>query len=206
MYSSIVKPFFDRLFALIGLVVLSPLFLLVILVLVFEHSGKPFFIQKRGGFHRKAFNIYKFRTLNEARDANGRFLPLDQRVTPIGKFLRKTSIDEFPQLINILKGQMSFVGPRPLLIEYLEVYNRVEAARHLVMPGITGWAQINGRNHIGWAKKFEYDLWYVRNRSFLLDFKILLLTVKGFIIHDEVEDSTCVNVPEFERLEGEKVG
>lgn len=206
MYSSIIKPACDRLFAVIGLIVLSPLLLLLTIVLYFEHSGKPYFVQKRGGFHRKPFKIIKFRTLNEKRDEQGNYLPLDKRVTPIGRFLRKTSIDEFPQLINILKGDMSFVGPRPLLIEYLDIYNRIEAARHLVMPGITGWAQINGRNHIGWAKKFEYDLWYVRHRSFWLDLKILLLTVKGFFVHDDIEDSTCINVPEFERLDGDRVG
>lgn len=206
MFSSIIKPFFDRVFAFVGLVILFPLFLILLMVLSFEHSGKPIFVQKRGGFRRKPFNIYKFRTLNDAKDENGNHLPLEKRVTKIGKFLRKTSMDEFPQLINILKGEMSFVGPRPLLIEYLDIYNRVEAARHLVMPGITGWAQINGRNHIGWAKKFEYDLWYVRNTSFWLDIKILLLTVKGFFFHNKNEDSTCINVPEFERIDGDRVG
>lgn len=168
----------DFLAAFIGIVILSPLLLLVTLGLCIANSGKPFFFQKRPGKHEKIFSIVKFKTMNDRKDAKGNLLPDSKRLTRIGKIVRKTSLDELPQLLNVLKGDMSLVGPRPLLPQYLALYNETQKKRHLVRPGITGWAQVNGRNAISWEQKFELDVWYVDHQSFSLDLQILIRTVK----------------------------
>ncbi len=160
--------------ALIALLLLMPVIIVVTGLLSISNNGKPFFFQDRIGKNNRLFKVIKYRTMNDRRDAEGNLLPDGVRLTAIGRFVRKTSLDEIPQLINILKGDMSLVGPRPLLPEYL--YNPVQITRHNVMPGITGWAQVNGRNAISWQKKFEYDVWYVKHISFLLDLKIMFLT------------------------------
>ena len=178
MYKNIIKPFFDFLTAFFLLLVASPLFLLVCLGLFLAQNGKVFFTQKRPGKNEQIFSILKFKTMTDQKDQEGNLLPDEQRLTKIGKFVRKTSLDELPQLINVLKGEMSMVGPRPLLPEYLALYNEEQKRRHAVKPGITGWAQVNGRNAISWEDKFQFDVWYVENQSFGLDLKILFLTVK----------------------------
>src|SRR5690554_1900347 len=177
MYKSTLKPTFDFLLALIGLLVLSPVFLFVMFALAIANNGKPFFFQKRPGKNEKIFSIIKFKTMNDKKDAQGNLLSDAERLTSIGSFVRKTSLDEIPQLINVLKGDMSMIGPRPLLIQYLPLYNEQQRQRHEVRPGITGWAQVNGRNAISWEQKFEYDVWYVDNVSLTLDFKIGVMTV-----------------------------
>ena len=177
MYKNFFKPILDFLVALIGLLVLSPIFLLVMLGLTIANNGKPFFFQKRPGKNEKIFSIIKFKTMNDKKDAEGNLLSDAQRLTPIGAFVRKTSLDEIPQLINVLKGDMSLVGPRPLRTYYLPRYSEEQNKRHNVRPGITGWAQVNGRNAISWTQKFKYDVWYVENISFALDFKIILMTI-----------------------------
>ncbi len=178
MYKTTIKPILDFLAALIGLLVLSPVFLVVWIGLALANNGKPFFFQKRPGKNERIFTIIKFKTMNDKKDAQGNLLPDARRLTAIGSFVRKTSLDEIPQLLNVLKGDMSFVGPRPLLPEYLPLYNARQRKRHNVKPGITGWAQVNGRNAISWEQKFEYDVWYVENQSFTLDLRILFKTVK----------------------------
>lgn len=177
LYQNSIKSFLDFVCALLGLILLSPIFFVVWLGLTIANSGKPFFYQRRPGKGEKIFTIIKFKTMNDKRDSLGRLLPDAERLTPIGKFVRKTSLDELPQLLNVLKGDMSFVGPRPLLPEYLPLYNDFQRQRHKVKPGITGWAQVNGRNALSWEQKFEFDVWYVENQSFLLDFRILLKTL-----------------------------
>lgn len=177
MYKYFFKRLIDFLCAMTGLIVLSPIFILVTIGLFFANSGKPFFFQSRPGRKEKIFKIIKFKTMNDKRDSNGNLLSDAERLTPLGSFVRKTSLDEVPQLINVLKGDMSLIGPRPLLVQYLPLYNQVQARRHEVRPGITGWAQVNGRNAISWEQKFEYDVWYIDNLSVGLDFKILYLTI-----------------------------
>jgi undecaprenyl phosphate N,N'-diacetylbacillosamine 1-phosphate transferase len=177
MYRNFIKPFFDKLIALIAIVVASPIFVLVTVLLALFQNGKVFFTQSRPGINENIFMLIKFKTMRDDTNEKGELLPDSERLTWIGKLVRKTSMDEIPQLLNILKGDMSFVGPRPLLVEYLPLYNEAQRKRHLVTPGITGWAQINGRNTISWQKKFEFDEWYVQNQSFLLDLKIIFLTI-----------------------------
>jgi undecaprenyl phosphate N,N'-diacetylbacillosamine 1-phosphate transferase len=195
MYKHFLKKLFDFVIALIGLSILSPLFLFIIIALCITNHGKPFFIQKRPGKNEKIFRIIKFKTMNDKKDNTGNLLSDVQRLTKIGSFVRKTSIDEIPQLINILKGDMSLIGPRPLLPEYLPLYNENQKRRHDVKPGITGWAQVNGRNAISWQQKFEFDCWYVDNISFRLDLKIVLLTIKKIIIKEGINsaDSATIN-------------
>lgn len=159
--------------AFFAFVVFLPVFILVAVFLWIAHKESPFFLQVRPGKNERMFRIIKFKTMTNARDKNGNLLPDSDRLTPVGKFIRNTSLDEIPQLINILKGDMSLVGPRPLLPEYLDLFNDFERQRHLVKPGITGWAAVNGRNTISWKKKFEYDVWYVKNISLWLDLKII---------------------------------
>jgi lipopolysaccharide/colanic/teichoic acid biosynthesis glycosyltransferase len=176
-YQHIIKNIFDRLFALIALIVASP-FMIIIAILLYLTKHRPvFFTQQRPGYKEKVFLLYKFKTMTDEKDASGILLPDAKRLTSFGKFLRKTSLDELPQLLNVVKGEMSFVGPRPLLVQYLPLYNKRQRTRHLVKPGITGWAQVNGRNAISWQQKFEYDAWYVEHQSLWLDIKILFLTV-----------------------------
>ncbi len=177
MYDRIVKPFFDFCFALIGVLVLGPIILIVAVGLAIANKGNPFFCQRRPGKDERIFTIIKFKTMNDNTDLTGNLLPDSERLTPVGKFVRATSLDEIPQLFNVLMGQMSFVGPRPLLVEYLALYNETQKQRHKVKPGITGWAQINGRNDISWERKLSLDVWYVQNQSFQLDMRILLLTI-----------------------------
>ncbi len=186
MYSKIIKPTFDFLTALVGLLILSPIFIVVTLALTIANKGKPFFVQKRPGKNERIFSIIKFKTMNDKRDAAGKLLPDAERLTGIGKFVRKTSLDEIPQLLNVLKGDMSLVGPRPLLPEYLALYNKEQKKRHQVRPGITGWAQVNGRNAISWQDKFAYDVWYVKHQSFLVDLKILGRTIKKVLVSEGI--------------------
>lgn len=186
MYKTYVKRIFDFTAALIGLLLLSPIFLIVTIGLYFANQGKPFFFQKRPGINGKIFSIIKFKTMNDKRNPQGNLLPDAERLTPIGAFVRKTSLDEIPQLLNVLKGEMSLIGPRPLLPEYLNLYNDFQKRRNDVKPGITGWAQVNGRNAISWEKKFELDVWYVDHINFLLDMKIFFLTIKKVVVKEGI--------------------
>lgn len=168
----------DFLIAFTGLIVLSPVFVIVLIILYFQNDGKPFFFQTRPGLNEKLFRIIKFKTMTDKKDSHGNLLSDSERLTKVGSFVRQTSLDEIPQLINVLKGDMSLIGPRPLLPQYLPLYNESQKRRHEVRPGITGWAQVNGRNAISWAKKFELDVWYIDHLSFVLDCKIIFLTFK----------------------------
>ncbi|KNB61240.1 sugar transferase [Chryseobacterium sp. Hurlbut01] len=178
MYKNYIKRLIDFLVAFFGLLILSPVFIIVTIGLYFANDGKPFFFQARPGLKEKIFNIIKFKTMNDKKDIHGNLLSDAERLTPIGSFVRKTSLDELPQLINVLKGDMSLIGPRPLLPQYLPLYSSVQRRRHNVRPGITGWAQVNGRNAISWTKKFELDVWYVDNLSFITDVKVFVTTFK----------------------------
>ena len=178
MYKIFFKPLLDFVLSLLGLIISSPIFLIVFIALLLANKGKVFFLQKRPGKNEEIFKIIKFRTMNDKKDAHGNLLPDEERLTTIGKLVRKTSLDEIPQLINVLLGNISLIGPRPLLPAYLPLYNDFQKKRHLIKPGITGWAQINGRNAVDWEKKFMFDVWYVENMSFLLDLQIMFLTLK----------------------------
>lgn len=181
MYKHILKRVIDFMIALVALVIFSPIFFIVFILLMINNHGGPFFFQKRPGKDERIFKVIKFKTMNDKKDANGDLLQDSERLTKLGVFVRKTSLDELPQLLNVLKGDMSIVGPRPLLPEYLDLYSASQKKRHNVKPGISGWAQVNGRNAITWQQKFEYDIWYVENLSFLLDLKIFFKTfVKVF--------------------------
>jgi undecaprenyl phosphate N,N'-diacetylbacillosamine 1-phosphate transferase len=197
MYKRIVKQILDLLAAFIAILALSPLFVLLIILLSIVNEGKPFFTQKRPGYKSKPFYLIKFKSMNEKRDANGELLPSHQRITKIGNFIRKTSLDEIPQLINVLKGEISLVGPRPLRMEYLPLYSREQNRRHDVKPGITGWAQVNGRNSITWEEKFNFDVWYVDNISIKLDLKILYLTVINVLRRSGVNKNDNVTMEPF---------
>lgn len=197
MYKNFFKQLIDFFIALIGFSLLSPLFIFIIVGLFFANDGKPFFFQLRPGLNGTIFKIIKFKTMNEKRGQEGNLLPDSERMTKIGFFVRKTSLDEIPQLINVLKGDMSLIGPRPLLPEYLSLYNETQKRRHEVRPGITGWAQVNGRNAIGWSQKFEYDVWYVDNCSFILDCKIIAITIKKVFISEGISASDNVTMDEF---------
>ncbi len=186
MYSYFFKRVLDFSISLVVLIMVSPIFLALIIFLAIANNGKPFFVQRRPGKNEKIFSILKFKTMNDNTDANGELLPAEERITAIGKIVRQNSLDEIPQLINVIKGDMSLIGPRPLIIGYLPIYNEIQKTRHDVKPGITGWAQVNGRNSISWTKKFEYDVWYVNNLSFMLDLKIMALTIKKVIQKKDV--------------------
>lgn len=186
IYKRFFKRFIDFSAALLGLTLLSPILIIITVWLYIINDGKPFFLQLRPGRHGKIFKIVKFKTMNDKTDKAGNLLPDSERITPVGAFVRKTSLDEIPQLINVLKGDMSLVGPRPLLVQYLPLYNETQRRRHEVRPGITGWAQVNGRNAISWPEKFEYDVWYVDHLSFGLDLKIVLLTIKKVFIREGI--------------------
>jgi len=178
MYKRYIKRLFDFVLALFGILILSPIFIIVAIGLYFANDGKPFFFQARPGLKEKIFYIIKFKTMNDKKDLNGNLLADSERLTPIGSLVRKTSLDELPQLINVLKGEMSIIGPRPLLPQYLPLYNEYQRRRHDVRPGITGWAQVNGRNAISWKTKFELDVWYVDHISVITDFKVFVNTFK----------------------------
>lgn len=197
MYISFFKPLLDFMAAFFGILLLSPLFFLVTVFLTVANKGNPFFLQVRPGKNERLFKIIKFKTMTEERDAEGNLLPDEKRLTPVGKFIRKTSLDEIPQLINVLKGDMSLVGPRPLLPEYLELYNDLQKKRHEVKPGITGWAQVNGRNELNWDRKFELDVWYVQHVSFPVDMKILFKTFKKVVLHEGVSAEGHPTMPRF---------
>ncbi len=197
LYKNIIKPCFDVLAALIGLILVSLIFIPLVLILLVINNGKPFFYQKRAGKDGKVFTIIKLKTMTDKTDENGELLPALQRVTKIGNFCRKYSLDEIPQLINVLKGDMSLVGPRPLLPLYLEYYTPEQHRRHEVQTGITGWAQVNGRNAISWEQKFKYDVYYVDNQSFLLDLRIILKTIEKVISRKDVNNSENFDMPRF---------
>ncbi len=196
MYRAI-KQFLDQLFALLLLLGLSPLFMGVLLLLSVQNKGRPFFTQVRPGKNAQLFTIYKFKTMRDSRDENGGLLPDFQRITPIGKIIRKLSLDELPQLINVLKGEMSFVGPRPLLPEYLPLYSKEQDKRHDVKPGITGWAQVNGRNALSWKEKFALDVYYVEHQSIFLDLKILIKTIGKVLFLRDVNAGKTLTMEPF---------
>jgi lipopolysaccharide/colanic/teichoic acid biosynthesis glycosyltransferase len=198
MYKDFFKPLFDSCCATLGLLILFPLLFLITIGLWFANYGKPFFYQIRPGINGKLFKIIKFKTMNDKKDAKGNLLSDEFRLTKIGQFVRKTSLDEAPQLLNVIKGDMSIIGPRPLLPEYLSLYNESQKRRHELKPGITGWAQVNGRNAISWQQKFEFDVWYVDNVSFLLDFKIVLLTIKKVIIKEGINSQGQITTKAFQ--------
>ena len=197
LYRNFFKRLFDVLVSATGLLVLIPVFLIIAVLLFFANGGKPFFTQKRPGKNRRIFLLIKFKTMNDRKDATGNLLPDAARITKLGRFIRKTSLDEIPQLINVLKGDMSLIGPRPLLVEYLPLYNEQQNRRHEVRPGITGWAQVNGRNAIGWKMKFELDIFYVDHLSFLLDCKIFYLTALKVFKSEGISQQGHVTMGKF---------
>ncbi|MFC4739523.1 sugar transferase [Flavobacterium ponti] len=197
MYKSFFKRLLDFTAALVGFILLSPVFVFVMIGLFFANQGKPFFFQTRPGKNEKLFNIIKFKTMNDKKDSNGELLSDSERLTTIGSFVRKTSLDEIPQLLNVIRGDMSLIGPRPLLVQYLPLYNVLQKQRHNIRPGITGWAQINGRNAISWTQKFEYDVWYVEHCSFLLDCKILFLTLKKVFVREGISQEGQATMEAF---------
>lgn len=197
MYKNLLKPLLDRTLAFVGFLILFPVFLIVLILLVVANNGKPFFFQNRPGVKGRIFSIIKFKTMTDKCDTLGELLPDEKRLTGVGSFVRKTSLDEIPQLLNVIMGDMSIIGPRPLLISYLRLYNLEQKRRHDVKPGITGWAQVNGRNAISWEKKFELDVWYVDNVSFLLDIKILFLTIKKVLISEGISQEGQATAENF---------
>jgi len=197
VYKKFFKRILDFAAATIGFAILLPIFLVITLFLYVANTGKPFFIQKRPGKNGKIFSIIKFKTMNDKKDKNGNLLPDADRLTAVGSFVRKTSLDEIPQLLNVIIGDMSLIGPRPLLTNYLHLYNDFQKRRHEVKPGITGWAQVNGRNAISWDKKFEYDVWYVDNISFILDIKILFMTILKVVNSDGINAANAATIEPF---------
>ncbi len=198
MYSFFLKRLIDFIVVFGVLVIIWPILLIMTLWLHFANRGAgAFFTQERPGQYGKIFKVIKFKTMTDERDENGDLLPDEKRLTKIGKFIRSTSVDELPQLFNVLKGDMSLIGPRPLLPQYLPLYSKEQARRHEVRPGITGWAQVNGRNAISWTKKFELDVWYVDHCSFLLDLKIIFLTVKKVFVREGISSDTSLTMEPF---------
>jgi lipopolysaccharide/colanic/teichoic acid biosynthesis glycosyltransferase len=196
-YASYAKPLFDFCVALFAILILLPFIFILTIILAIANEGKPFFLQPRGGKDERVFKVIKFKTMSDKKDAQGNLLSDAERLTWIGKFVRKTSLDELPQLLNVLKGDMSLVGPRPFLSDYLPLYSATQRQRFKVKPGITGWAQINGRNAINWTKKLEYDVWYANNISAALDFKILLKTMGKVFKTGDVNQSIEVTAERF---------
>lgn len=195
MYKRYLKRFIDIILSFSLLLIFSPFFIAIVLIIMMLQHQNPFYTQKRPGKNQKEFHILKFKSMTNNKDENGDLLPDSKRITSFGKIIRRTSLDELPQLINVLKGEMSIIGPRPLLFEYIPMYKLNQIRRHEVRPGITGWAQVNGRNAISWTKKFEFDVWYVDNMSFALDVKILFLTIKKVLSRKDTE---------FDKVEGER--
>jgi sugar transferase EpsL len=199
------KRIIDILVSFSMLVIFAPIFLLIAVLVKYKLGSPIIFRQERPGFYGRPFFLYKFRSMNGLRDGKGRLLPDSQRLTSFGSFLRMYSLDELPQLINVLKGDLSLVGPRPLLMEYLPLYSEEQAKRHLVRPGITGWAQVNGRNAIPWEEKFELDVWYVNHQTLLLDIKILLLTIKKVFRSEGVNQSQHITMAPFTGTEAKEI-
>lgn len=199
MYTRFLKPFFDKLSALLVLVLVSPILFIVLVILAISNKGHIWFTQTRPGKNGKLFDVIKFKTMTDEQDSNGVLLSDEKRLTGIGKFIRRTSLDELPQLVNVIIGNMSIVGPRPLLVEYLALYNAQQQRRHEVKPGITGWAQVNGRNTVAWKERFELDVWYVEHISFWVDVKILLQTVNKVF---RAEGINSANAATMERFRG----
>ena len=195
MYKHFFKRFFDFWIALVVLIVISPLLIVVTIWLHFANKGAgAFFLQERPGKDAKIFKVIKFRSMTEERDENGKLLPPSQRYTPVGKLVRSLSLDELPQLFNVLLGDMSLIGPRPLLVRYLDLYSAEQERRHEVRPGITGWAQCHGRNAISWTEKFKLDVWYVDHCSLWVDIKVILITIKKVFAREGIDDNSSSNV------------
>lgn len=205
MYSRFFKRIFDFLLSLIALAVAFPILLLLSAITAIVMRGNPFFTQLRPGKNEKIFRLIKFRTMTNKKDGAGNLLPDNERLIPYGKFLRSTSLDELPELINILKGDMSIVGPRPLLVEYLPWYNETEKHRHDVRPGLTGWAQVNGRNSIDWDSRFALDIEYVSNITLLMDIKIIFLTIKKILTRSDVSEDTRITEGNFAQIRQEQL-
>lgn len=197
MYAKVIKRVLDFIISLCGIIVLSPLFLILIIIGAIKMKGNPFFTQDRPGYKEKIFKLVKFRTMTNEKDENGNLLPDEKRLIPYGKFLRSTSLDEIPELFNILKGDMAIIGPRPLLVRYLERYSEEQHHRHDVRPGLTGYAQAHGRNALSWEDRFEMDLWYVKNISFITDIKIIVDTVKAVVKKDGINSENAATMEEF---------
>lgn len=198
MYKSFLKRFFDFLISIIALICLSPLLLVVTIWLHFANKGAgAFFLQERPGKDGKIFKVIKFKTMTDVRDSEGNLLPDEVRLTKVGKFVRSTSIDELPQLINVLKGDMALIGPRPLLVQYLPLYSAEQARRHEIRPGITGWAQCHGRNAISWTEKFKLDVWYVDHCTFWADIKIIFITIKNVLMRKDINSATSATMELF---------
>jgi len=197
MYKTCFKRITGFTLSLMGFIVLFPIFLSITLILAIVNNGKPFFFQERPGKDEKIFKVIKFKTMNDKKDADGNLLPAIERITSVGNIIRKLSLDEIPQLLNVIKGDMSLIGPRPLLVEYLPLYDSEQKRRHEIRPGITGWAQVNGRNAIGWRQKFKYDVWYIDNLSLKLDMKIFFLTIKEVFVRKGVNASADIIMEKF---------
>ena len=197
MYKSFLKRALDIIFSCLAMLLVSPIFLLISITVIITSGSPIFFKQYRPGLNEKIFKLYKFRTMTNKCDKNGNFLSDEHRITKFGNFLRSTSLDELPGLWNVFNGNMSFVGPRPLLVEYLPLYSKEQAKRHEVKPGITGWAQVNGRNAISWEQKFKMDIWYIKNQSFFLDIKILLMTIKKVLTRDGISHNNHATMDKF---------
>ena len=198
MYKNYIKRIIDLLLAVIGFLIISPVFLLLWLLLAVANKGAgAFFTQERPGKNERIFRVIKFKTMTDERDSEGNLLPDAERLTKMGKFVRSTSLDEIPQLLNVIKGDMSLIGPRPLLVQYLPLYDEKQKRRHVVRPGITGWAQVNGRNAISWEEKFELDVWYVEHISLGLDIKIILRTIKNVLVREGINSDTSATMEAF---------
>lgn len=197
LYRNFFKRFLDFILSLSGFLILLPVFIILTILLAIANGGKPFFFQLRPGKNERIFKVIKFKTMNDKKDEEGNLLPDSERLSGIGKFVRKTSLDEIPQFLNVIKGDMSLIGPRPLLVSYLPLYNEEQRRRHEVRPGITGWAQVNGRNAISWEKKFEYDVYYIDHLSFMLDLKIIGLTIKKVLKSEGISASNHVTAEAF---------
>jgi lipopolysaccharide/colanic/teichoic acid biosynthesis glycosyltransferase len=200
VYKKFGKRTIDLIVALSGFILVSPILIICSVAILIDYGSPIFFCQLRPGRGSKIFKLYKLRTMTQSKDDSGEYLPDIDRITRVGTFLRRTSIDEFPSLFNVLKGDMSLVGPRPLLVEYLPLYSRDQARRHEVKPGISGWAQVHGRNAISWQEKFELDIWYVENQSCILDLRILLATVKKVVVGEGINSGTSVTMEKFKGI------
>ena len=198
MYAKYFKRIIDFCLSLFGIIVLSPIFVVLIILGTVFMRGNPFFTQLRPGKNEKIFKLIKFRTMDNRKDADGKWLPDDVRLNKYGRLLRSTSLDELPELFNILKGDMAIVGPRPLLVQYLPLYSKTQKRRHEVLPGLTGWAQVNGRNSISWTERFKLDIEYVNRISFMLDIEILILTVKAVFLHEGISSATSDTMEDFD--------